>query len=292
MSPDTAARRSINRHVVLDTVFLRALRVLTWRSKYFRDGVETAPFDAHLDAIDADWPTLAPHTTREIAVDTLAGTQHAAVAIKRWEGPDAPTLVWHHGGGEHPYDSTFDAIYPTPRTVPANLFVVRAPGHDRLGGVQTVGRTLRGYLAMQAVAVALTERIRHAVAGRTVVAGYSLGGFVTGRHHVAYDSADAYVPLMAGTAHAEIFLTSVPGGRPALENPNHLRERLNFTCDWRQRTHDHVHPVLGVHDRLNRYETQAPSYPGLEPEAWSVGHLTGLRATNEIRRVLDDALYA
>jgi predicted alpha/beta-hydrolase family hydrolase len=292
MSPDDPPRPSINRHVLLDTLFLRTLRAVTWRSKYFRDGIDSAPFDAHLEAIDADWPTLDPCTTTPIDFETLAGTQRGVVAIKHWQGPDAPTLIWHHGGGEHPYDSTFDAVYPDPTTVPANLFLVRAPGHDRLGGVQAVGRTLQGYLAMQAVAVALTERIRRAVAGRVVVAGYSLGGFVTGLHHAAHDSADAYVPLMAGTAHAEIFLTTVPAAQPALDNPGYLRDRLNFTRDWRARTHDHVHPILGRYDRLNRHATQAPSYPGVEPENWPVGHLTGLRATTAIRRVLEDALFA
>ncbi|WP_267643949.1 hypothetical protein [Haloarchaeobius amylolyticus] len=274
----------------LDSVFLRVLRGLTWHRKYFRDGVDASSFGEHLGAIEADWPVFDTAGTTELTLETLSGPQQAAVSIRNWRGLDAPTLIWHHGGGEYPYTSTFDDVYPEPTNVPANLILVRAPGHDRLGGVQSVGRTLQGYLAMIAVSVTLTERLCQAIAGRTVVAGYSLGGFVTGRHHTVYDTADAYVPMMAGTAHAEIFLTTVPAASAAVERPDHLRERLNFTDDWRNRSHAHVHPVLGLYDCLNRYEVQSRSYLTVDPTVWLVGHLTGLGATESIRGALDDVL--
>jgi hypothetical protein len=154
-------------------------------------------------------------------------------------------------------------------------------------GIQRVGATLSRYLATLAVAVAATEHVLSVVDGRTVVAGYSLGGFVTNRHHVHLDTAETYVPMMAGTAHGEIFLTTVPAASTALDRAYHLRQRLNFTDVWREREHDHVHPVLGRYDRLNRLAVQRASYPGVDPTTWPVGHLRGIGAHGRIRRCLD-----
>ncbi|MFC7070134.1 hypothetical protein [Halobaculum lipolyticum] len=226
----------------------------------------------------------------ELAAETLAGQLCAAVSIRAWHGTDAPTLVWHHGGGEHPYDTIFSGTFPDPDSMGANLVIIRAPGHESRLGVQRVGATLSRYLATLAVAVAATEHVLAEVDGRSVVSGYSLGGFVTNRHHVHHDTADAYVPLMAGTAHGEIFLSSVPAAPPARNRPEYLRRRLNFTDAWGGRDHDHVHPVLGRHDRLNRLAAQRPSYPGVTPAVWPVGHLRGIRAHERIRQTLEPHL--
>ncbi|MFC7138022.1 hypothetical protein ACFQRB_19290 [Halobaculum litoreum] len=287
MRHESLFRRLPHRDALLDRAFLAALRLLTRRRRYFRDGADSPPFEAHLEAVDADWPSVPPVGTCERPVETLAGSLRAAVSVRAWHGPDAPTLVWHHGGGEYPYDTIFEGAFPDPDAADANLVVVRAPGHDTRFGVQRVGATLSRYLATLAVAVAATEHVLETVDGRTVVAGYSLGGFVTNRHHVHHDTADAYVPLMAGTAHGEIFLTTVPAAPAARSRAGHLRKRLNFTDTWLERDHAHVHPVLGRHDRLNRYATQRASYSGVEPAVWPVGHLRGIGAYDRIRQSLD-----
>ncbi|WP_277556175.1 hypothetical protein [Halobaculum limi] len=240
--------------------------------------------------MDPDWPAVDGGGTHELAVETLAGTLRTAVSIRAWHGTDAPTLVWHHGGGEYPYDTIFSGTFPDPDTVGANLVVIRAPGHESRLGVQRVGATLSRYLATLAVAVAATEHILDEVDGRTIVSGYSLGGFVTNRHHVHHDTADVYVPLMAGTAHGEIFLSSVPAAPAARDRPEYLRRRLNFTDSWGNRDHDHVHPVLGRHDRLNHLGTQRSSYPGVSPAVWPVGHLSGIGAHERIRQTLEPHL--
>ncbi|MEF8973580.1 MAG: hypothetical protein V5A15_01715 [Haloarcula sp.] len=290
MSPTSIVRRLPHCDALLDRAFLLVLRLLTHRRRYFRDGVDSSPFPAHLAAVDAEWPFLGGVGMHELALETLAGHLRASISVRAWYGPDAPTLVWHHGGGEYPSDTIFSGVFPDPETVGANLVLVRAPGHDSRGGVLRVGATLSRYLATLAVAVAATEHVLSAVNGRTVVAGYSLGGFVTNRHHAHLDTADAYVPLMAGTAHGEIFLTSVPAAPAALDRPGHLRQRLNFTDAWRERDHDHVHPVLGRHDRLNRLTTQRASYPGVTPTVWPVGHVQGIGAHDRIRRCLERRL--
>jgi len=280
----------VNRDVLLDRAFLLGIRALTHRRRYFRDGVASSPFDVHLAEVCVEWPALDGVATTAVRAETLAGPLRAALSVRKWVGADAPTLVWHHGGGEYPYDTLFEGAFPDPAAVEANLVVVRAPGHETRSGVLDVGATLDRYLATMAVAVDATEHVVAATTGRSVVAGYSLGGFVTNRHHVAHDSADAYVPFMAGTAHGVVFLTTVPAAPRALAAPALVRERLDFTDEWRARDHDHVHAVLGLHDCLNRYETQRASYPGLDPEVWCLGHVRGGGAHARRRRVLDDHL--
>lgn len=287
MSRNILARRLPHRDALFDRAFLLGLRLLTHRRRYFRDGVDSEPFEAHLEAVDANWSPITGVGTHESPVATLAGPLRAAVSVRAWHGPEAPTLVWHHGGGEYPYDTIFEGVFPDPAATGANLILVRAPGHESRGGVLRVGARLSSYLATLAVAVTATDHVRSVVDGRTVVAGYSLGGFVANRHHVHRDTADAYVPLMAGTAHGEIFLTSVPAALSARARPGHLRRRLNFTDVWREREHDNVQAVLGRHDRLNRLDIQRASYPGIDPAVWPVGHLRGIGAPDRIRRCLE-----
>lgn len=291
MSRNTLARRLPHRDALLDRAFLFGLRLLTHRRRYFRDGVESPPFLTHLSAVDADWPHLEGVGTDELTIRTLAGPLRAAVSVRAWHGPEAPTLVWHHGGGEYPPDTILSGAFPDPAAAGVNLVLVRAPGHDSRAGVLRVGATLSRYLATLAVAVAATEHVLAEVDGPTVVAGYSLGGFVTNRHHVHRDTADAYVSLMAGTAHGEIFLTSVPAAPVARDRSGYLRQRLNFTDAWREREHDHVHAVLGRHDRLNRLAVQRASYPGIDPAIWPVGHLCGIGAQDRLRQCLDGRLH-
>lgn len=211
MNLDISVPQLPHRDALLDRSFLLALRLLTRRRRYFRDGATSPEFSTQLAAVDADWPDIEGVGTHELAVETLAGTLRAAVSIRAWHGSDVPTLVWHHGGGEYPYDTIFSGTVPDPETVGPNLVLVRAPGHERRLGVQRVGATLFRYLDTLAGTVAATEHVLGEVDGRTVVAGYSLGGFVTNRHHTNLDTADAYVPLMAGTAHGDIFLEPLTG---------------------------------------------------------------------------------
>ncbi|MFC5368117.1 hypothetical protein [Salinirubrum litoreum] len=313
---DSPARSVLNRSVLRDRLLLALFRTLTAHRPYFRDGVESPPFEAHREAVELDLSPLdgvderdAPSLdgdggyegSYDVPAETLAGSLTAGVRVARWGGVGAPTVVWHHGGGEYPFDRTFDvafgdepdgagtaqsaddALHPD---VPddATLLVVRAPGHDRRGGITEVGATLSGYLATMAVAVDLTERLlAWCRPCRSVVAGYSLGGFVANRHHLAFDSADAYVPVVAGCAHAEIFLSSWPAARSARRRADRLRERLNFADEWADRDHPTVHPVVGLYDCLNRFETQVPSYGDTTPDVWPVGHFEGAVAGDRLR---------
>jgi hypothetical protein len=288
----------MNRHALVDRLFLAMARAASWRSgQYFRDGFESATFAEHLAESELTLPSLgAARPGLELVARTRAGELDCGLLIlRRPDDPTAPLLVWNHGGGEIPFERTLARALASGEELGAHVVAVRAPHHRSLADLYAGVATLDRYLAMIAVATRLTECVLRApeLAGarRRVVAGFSLGGFVANRHHLAFDSAQAYVPFMAGTAQAEIFLTSYPAARRAREHPEALRRALDFGAEWRARSHPNVFPVLGRFDRLNRLEVQQPSYGELASEVWESGHITGAGASSAIRAVLARQLF-
>ncbi len=61
------------------------------------------------------------------------------------------------------------------------------------------------------------------------------GGYITNWHHVLYDTADAYIPFMAGAAPAEPFLSTLPTAPAVRRDATRLREMLNFDGQWSNR---------------------------------------------------------
>jgi hypothetical protein len=94
--------------------------------------------------------------------------------------------------------------------MPAHLVAVRAPYHRTWLDLVPGLATLRNFLAMCAVSVSLIEKLRCLFAARgargCVVAGTSLGGFLSLIHHLTYGTADSYVPLLGGPDIAHVML--------------------------------------------------------------------------------------
>ena len=55
---------------------------------------------------------------------------------------------------------------------------------------------------------ALVQYLKSEGNGKIMVLGISLGGWVTNLHRSFYNSADIYVPIFAGAALGEVFVTS------------------------------------------------------------------------------------
>jgi len=66
------------------------------------------------------------------------GTFEAAYMPWQWHGPEYPTVVYHHGSGEHPFEfgrflsNSFRGLFVGHEVdLPVNIVGVRAPFHDR-----------------------------------------------------------------------------------------------------------------------------------------------------------------
>lgn len=266
--------------------------------KYFRDGFNSPPVAEHLQAVSLEIPELNGEGDYEITASSLVGQLNAAFRLAHWEGDDVPTLIYHHGASEIPFDYGFKRIFPL-KKIPAraNLFLVRAPFHRSMKDFQHGIRTLANVVAMLAVSVKVIEGIvetnREKKVPRILVAGTSLGGFITNLHHIHCGSADAYTPLLAGLAMNDAYLRSAYSRAvdlKAKENPADIDTVLNFRGEFSEKDSGNVFPLLARHDRIVRYPVQKDSYGNRPVVTLEKGHATGALAYGALRSHVFDVL--
>ncbi len=259
--------------------------------KYFREGINSPPVEEHLKHTKLAVPEISGEGDYEVGAATMAGDLNPAFRLAQWLGKEHPALIYHHGASETPFDYGFKRIFPYRKEkIAANLFLVRAPFHENMKDFQSGIRTLNNLAAMLAVSVALIEELvqhnRRAGSKKVVVAGTSLGGFITNLHHIHFNSADAYIPLLAGLAMDDAYLNSVYSratDQKAKANPERIKKVLNFEAAFAARDNGNVFPMLAVHDRLIRFEEQKKSYGGVRVEEIEKGHTTGALAYRDLR---------
>lgn len=277
----------LNRHAIADRAFLATARLRLGEA--FSEGAVSPTFHEHLQELKFEMPPLTDGGTHAFSIESAAGPMEALYDVLLWADARAPTVIWLHKGGEVPFDRTARAVFITQRPIEANVITVRMPFHKTRKDFRSGLAYLSRFIAMMAAGVEITERLVTSPglsqSSKVLVAGYSLGGFVANRHHLHSNSAGAYVPLMAGTAQGEPWLSTLPVAAIARQRPDALRQALNFQNEWAAAApHDNVFPVLGRHDQVCRWDVQRPSYGDRKVAAWDIGHVTGWRAHARIRQ--------
>jgi hypothetical protein len=254
---------------------------------FFRHGLDTPPLEEHLRIADFKLPRLQRPGREEFAAATLAGELRAALRLHSSGGPAAPVLIYHHDQGEIPPGRTMERMFPRNHESYLTIYVIEAPFHRTPREAQLATLSLHDYLSMIAVLILATERLIEiravAEAPLRALAGFGQGGYVANRHHMLYDSADLYLPFMAGTAPAETFLPKEHRTAGARNHAGYVRERLNFDAAWSQRSHDNVFPVLGSADFINRFDPQSRSYGTTPIEVWNTGHVAAAKQPDRMR---------
>ncbi len=259
--------------------------------KYFREGIESQTVDEHLEKVSLSCPGISVEGDYEVTADTLVGELPAAFRLARQLPGNLPSVIYHHGASEIPFDYGFKRIFPLQEMdIPASLFLVRAPFHRTMKDFQHGIRTLANLVAMLAVSVRLIEHLvqynRKRGSGRIIVSGTSLGGFITNLHHIYFNSADFYLPLLAGLAMDDAYLHSsysAAVAAEAKENPAAIEAVLNFEEAFAAGDNSNVYPLLALHDNLIRYERQKASYGSLPVTTIDRGHTTGAISYAELR---------
>ncbi|MBN2051777.1 MAG: hypothetical protein JW760_15100 [Spirochaetales bacterium] len=218
------------------------------------------------------------------------------VLIHRWVGPEAPLIIYHHGAAEGSFDFSFRNIFNRRlfRQRSFNLAAIKGPFCRTNGEYYGAVRDMKRYQALIAGSVLTIEKlIRHfrSVSRAPVcVAGTSLGGEIACLHSLLYDSADLYLPLLAGTDTAEIFLTSsyavTCDPQVRREHGETLRGLLNFGEAFRAADNQKVYPVLARYDRLFLLEAQAPYFRAENLTILNRGHVTGGLSFSQIAAYL------
>jgi hypothetical protein len=259
------------------------------RSKYFSASLDSAPFEDHLAAVGVAPFPVTDEGVHPLHASTLVGELDPAVLVAQWVGPDRASLVLHHGNNERPFDlgraakNTLGKALLLPEPPPVNVFVLRAPFHaGSLRQYLQEIRSLDRFVAMLATSVALmdalVDQLHAAGSDRVVLTGLSLGGWAVNLHRAHRGTADAYVPIFAGAALAEVFLDTPYRrltSRRARQDPARLRAALNFEERFGHVTTPDVFPLLARYDRYIDLERQRSCY-GTNPVAiLDRGHVTG-----------------
>lgn len=260
--------------------------------KYFRDGHQSPPFAEHLAAVKLQRPPWEGEGEYEIAAHTLVGELSGGLRCARWKGEAYPTVIYHHGASEIPYDYGFSRIFPLKRQdIAANFYLVRAPFHRSVKEFVSGIRTLSNFVAMLAVSVRVIEEVVQDNRQRGVpviaVAGSSLGGFITNLHHIHFDSAAVYTPLLAGLLANDAFLRSAYSratAPAALDHPQDIERVLDFSPGFAAAEHGRVFPLLALYDQIIRFDPQRESYGECPVEVITRGHTTGALSYALLRR--------
>ncbi|SEO21848.1 hypothetical protein SAMN04487948_101151 [Halogranum amylolyticum] len=297
----------MNHHAAIDVGTLRLSALFLRDAKFFARTVDSEPLvDVAADAtVDVGDPTTAG--VHEVTVDTPLGAFDAAYLPWQWIGSDAPTLIYHHGSGERPFDfgrfssNSFRRLFVGhDEQVPANVIAVRAPFHA--GSNTEYARAmgdLENFVGMLAASAGLVEALAARVGDRSaqpvLASGISLGGFATNVHRVCFDHVDAYIPIFAGAALADLFVASAYRAltaESARRQSAKLRDALDFVDSFTAVDDTDCYPLLARHDRIVALDRQRPSYDGLSLSVLNKGHVTGSLATGALREHVVDVLSA
>jgi hypothetical protein len=295
----------VNHHALLDTVTIVVGSRLVGGHTFFADSVESPPIGDVVAESEATLDRIDRGGVRKIPVSTPVGDLTFGYQVWQWIGPDAPTIVYHHGNNEDPFDTgrfathTFGTIFHGHGdAVPANVVAVRAPYHTlstrefarRMGDLANFTSMLGGSVAG---VDALIRKIDRAWGSRVVVAGFSLGGWVTNLHRAYHGTAGAYAPMFAGAALDDLFVGSAyrrMAGAVAREAPDTMRKVLNFEDAVADAPESSVRGLLGRYDRIVRLEPQRRCYDDDELAIAPKGHVTGSLAGDRLRRHVVDAI--
>ena len=295
----------MNKHVFLDRLTIRMGALLTGGNGYFARNIDSPPIGETLSTISIDLPEWSGESLHELRVETFAGTLDPGFEVVRWSGPDEPTIIFHHGNNERPFDyrktakNTFRSIFldRTPYTG-MNLINLRAPFHNGTIGSYTEAMTdITNFVTMIAASAVLIDGLVKTLRDRgsreVNVSGISLGGWITNIHRAYFGSADRYIPIFAGAALADTFLYSDYRrlvSNTALSHPEEIEEILDFEDDFLKAADGNVYPLLARHDRMIRFERQRRSYPEGSVRVMDTGHVTGVLGAVELRQHIGESI--
>lgn len=287
----------MNRHVLLDRATALIGSLMAGKDRFFSRSVQSSGFSCNIKDVDLRIPGLK-EGRHEIRAGSPAGDLKAAYYVAQLRGGGYPTIIYHHGSGEDPLDfrwfakNTFRGIFmDTGESPEANIIAVRAPFHgSSLREYKQNISYLSRFVAMLSVSVVLIDKLIAAMKEEmdtaAAVSGISLGGWVANLHRSYFNTADVYIPLLAGAALGELFVCSGyrrMTGKPALANPDKIREVLNFEEEYRKIEDDNVFPLLGRYDQFIQYSRQKVCYGQRKINVLEKGHITSSMDTRSLR---------
>lgn len=255
----------------------------TVKKKYFSKNVSSRKVKDWIEILKLEVPSLDGVGHHSIKVEYDGRVNEAGIHIEQWLGVDYPTIIYHHGAAEGSYDFSFKRILTRDKgDIKANLIGIQALfNHNNKEFMDSIS-DLSNYTVMLATSVVMVEqiikRLRQTSDSKIVVTGTSLGGFVTNLHFTYFNTADCYVPLLAGARIGEALIDSAYGNvmsEYGKSNSEKVIDILNFDKDFKNRDQKNLFPLLALHDQIVQYSVQSVDYDTDKIQTIPFGHSTG-----------------
>ena len=155
----------MNKHIILDNLTAKIGGIAAGKKKFFSQNCTSYSFKELIEKTIINIPLFDSEGTYEIKAKTLAGELDTAYKVEKWLGPEYPTILFHHGNNERPFDysksakNTFYTIFVKSKAdFKANLIVVRAPFHNSsLKEYRSKMVDLKNFMAMISTSVKMNE---------------------------------------------------------------------------------------------------------------------------------------
>lgn len=288
----------MNIHRLVDRATVEATALILGKRKFFRESLEIPSFQKFLQSTRIHLPEIKGERFYEVFAETEIGELKAGIYLAQWKGESYPTLIYHHGSMEQPYDYSFFSIntfkwflFSKRKNIRANLVSVCAPFLYSIGEYLRRVNRVSNLLAMLSVSVKMVEDLvkylRRKQKTKIAVAGISLGGIVANLHRTYYNSADIYIPLLSGPRVGDIFIRSFYKrvvSEKARDQIEVLGRTLNFNGDFKKIKTFNVFPLLALYDEIFQWEEQKSAYEAFQLTSIPRGHITAALDKKRIRR--------
>lgn len=279
----------MNIHPFLDNLIVKMMKAVAGKRRIFSKSIESPSFAELMPLISLKVPKMDGVGIYQVEAETPAGLMNPAFKVQQWLGNDFSTIIYHHGNSERPFKirrfarNTFFKIFiNTGNPVEANLIALCSPMHTiSTKEYQQKLTELINFTASFAVMAKLVEELVIQIKANSkkpvIVSGISFGGFVTNLHRAFFDSADTYIPMLAGSSMEKSFLDSgfyELASDLVKDNPEKMKKILNFDKQFIGNTKNNIFPLLGKYDQFIRLDSHLECYENHPVSIIERGHLT------------------
>lgn len=94
----------MNKHILIDNLTANIGSLISGRKKFFAKSTDSQSFGEQISLIELNVPEMNSEGTFEIRATAPAGDIDPAFRIEKWLGNDYPSIIYHHGNNERPFD--------------------------------------------------------------------------------------------------------------------------------------------------------------------------------------------
>lgn len=286
-------------HSLSDRLAVAMGRMYGSKMQFFGADTQSCPIQTCIQNTKVSVDKIDKEGEYEAQITSCCGHIQSFFKVIRWAGKHYPSLLFIHGSGDFPYYQRACELFATNKiTSPFNLIALSIPFNtspkDYIRAIADVRNYILILSATAHIAHELMEHLKNRGSMRVVLSGISLGGWITNLHCAVWNSADAYVPIMAGARSGDVFFHTI---YHKLVSPKALRERerieadLNFERLFLSRDRKNVYPLLAEYDQFIPYNTHSNIYLPENITRVPKGHITCSLDRSVIRNHLMQTIF-